>query len=206
MKTDPGNEFLIEARTGRAFVLKKGENIRVIDVEGQQVADLVAFKDKEYGEKISTGATIDANGSLKLNPGDFLFSNFYNKMLIVVLDTVGRHDLLHPACRPAMYRHQYRISVPHPNCRDNLAEALKPYGLAEVEIPGPFNIFMNTIIFPDGTVRVEEPLSQAGDFIELKAQMDLIVALAACSVQESKCNAFKCTPIKVQIHSKDRNF
>jgi len=199
MKAEPGKEFLIEARTGRAFVLKKGQNIRVIDVEGRQVADLVAFKAKEYGEKLSTGATIDANGSLKLNQGDFLFSNYYNKMLKVVLDTVGRHDLLHPACSPAMYRYQYRISVPHPNCRDNLAEALKPYGLAEVEIPIPFNIFMNTVILPDGTVRVEEPLSRADDFIDLEAQMDLIVAVSACSVQESKCNAFKCTPIKVQL-------
>jgi len=194
-------EFVIEASTGRAFTLKKGQKIKVIDLEGRQVADFLAFNETDPSERLSTAATIDANGSLRLQPDDFLFSNYYREMLKVVSDTVGRHDLLHPACSQAMYGWQYQISTPHPNCRDNLAEALKPYGLVEIEIPTPFNIFMNTLISPEGAVRVEEPVSRPGDFIELEARMDLIVALAACSVEESKCNGFRCTPVKVQIYA-----
>lgn len=192
-------EIIIEPMSGTAFVLRKNESIRIIDVEGQQVADLVAFNMNSPAEKLSTAVTIDANGSIYIRKGDVLFSDRYNEMLKVVQDTVGIHDILLPACSPRLFEVQYSIEGYHPSCLENFTSILKKFNIPSNIIPNPFNIFMHALIREDGSIEVEKPLSQAGDFIELKAKMDLIVAVTACSVRESKCNAYNCTSIKVQF-------
>ncbi len=165
-------EIFIEPQTGTSFVLKKGHKCRV---------------------------TIDNNLSLNIRKGDCLFSNQYNKLLKIVEDTVKKHDLLYPACSGPMYRSQYRTTEYHPSCLENLSKALKEYEIAEEQIPDPFNIFMNTYVDRKGNLTVEEPLSKAGDYIEPGAEMDLIIAVTACSVDKSKCNAHSCKPIMVEI-------
>jgi uncharacterized protein YcgI (DUF1989 family) len=192
-------KIVIRPQTGSSFIMKKGQRIRVIDLEGKQVADLVAFNLADKKEKLSTAVTIDNNSSLNILIGDCLFSNQYNKLLKVVADTVKKHDLLYPACSPAMYRNQYKITDYHPSCLENLSIVLKKYGISVDQIPEPFNIFMNTSADLDGKVTIDEPLSNAGDYIELRAEMDLVVGIAACSAGESKCNAFKCTSIIIEI-------
>ena len=99
----------IQAQSGVAFTVKAGQIIRIIDPEGGQVADLVAFLSGDHKEKLSTAATLDSNMSIYIRKGDGLFSNHYRKLLSVIDDTVGKHDLLFPACSPAMYRSQYNI-------------------------------------------------------------------------------------------------
>jgi uncharacterized protein YcgI (DUF1989 family) len=76
---------------------------------------------------------------------------------------------------------------------------LKKHGITEDDIPTPFNTFQNSQVSSNGKLTIEEPLSKGEDYIELKAEMNLIVAVSACSVKESKCNAFKCTSIKIEI-------
>ncbi|HPU01460.1 MAG TPA: urea carboxylase-associated family protein [Bacillota bacterium] len=192
--------FIIPAQEGRAFALPKGRKVRVIDPKGKQVADFLAFNAVEPREFLSTGATIDNNGSLYIKVGQHLYSNLYRPMLRVTADTVGAHDLLHPPCSPAMYRCQYGITGPHPSCHENFKKALAEYGLDESCIWTPFNIFMNTRVHEDGRLEIKEPLSRAGDYIELEAMFDLIVAVTACSVEESSCNAGRCGPIKIEIY------
>ncbi|UCB45341.1 MAG: urea carboxylase-associated family protein [Spirochaetota bacterium] len=194
-------EITIAKQSGFALVAKKNEHIRVIDVEGGQVADLVAFYKGDKREKISTAATIDSGGSLYLTKGDVIFSNRYNKMVEICEDTVGKHDILFPACSQWMYRRQYGILEQHPNCLENLGLLLEEYAISQDDIPNPFNIFMNAVISKEGKITVSEPKSKAGDYIELVALMDLIVAVSACSVEESRCNAGRCTPIKIQLYT-----
>ena len=191
-------EIVIGAKNGLAFPLNQHQVLRVIDLAGKQVADLIAYQ--QDLKKLSTGVTIDQNSSLKIEKGNSLFSNYYDKMLTVIEDTVGKHDLLFPACSPAMYKAQYKINEYHPSCSGNLGKAVKKYGVKE-EIPTPFNIFMNTNTAANGKITVDEPLSKAGDFIELRAEMNVIIAISACPVEESQCNGYQCTPIKVQIYS-----
>jgi uncharacterized protein YcgI (DUF1989 family) len=191
------NERIIQKKSGAAFTVKKGARFRIVDIEGKQVADLVSFSNTDHNEKLSTGATIDCNGSLAVGRGDILYSNRYRAMLTVEDDSVGRHDILHPACSRWMYVFQYGIKDPHPSCLENLANALSEFGIDENEISTPFNIFMNTRILPNGKIHIEEPLSNPGDYIELRAEMDMIVAISACCVEESACNAYRATPLKV---------
>ena len=188
-------EYTIPPCSGRSMDVRQGDRIAVIDTEGGQVADFFAVMPDRPDEFLSPGVTIDCNGSLRLRPGDLLYSNRYRPMLRVLSDDVGEHDLLHPCCRPEMYDFFYRNGKGHPNCYDNINQALKEQRPSIT----PINLFMNTKINPDGSISVEEPLSKAGDKVVLRALMDLTLGVAACSVSESKCNSGKCSPVKIII-------
>lgn len=192
-------KIFIPPQRGKAFKLQSGKQLKVIDVEGGQVADLLAFNEQDPAEMLSTGATIDYNASIRLQQGDYLFSNHYNRMLRLVEDRVKQHDLLHPACSPAMFRHQYGIEEYHPSCLENFQKALTAYGIKNIAAANPFNIFMHSRVDSYGRVEIHKPLSGAGDYVVLEATMDLIIAVTACSVAESACNAYRCTGIAVEI-------
>jgi len=189
----------IRPGTGASFIIRRSQHIRIIDVEGAQVADLTACALSETDERLSPAVTIDCTGSISVGKGSVLYSTSYRPMLTVVEDTVGTHDLLYPACSVPMYRALYSIESPHANCHDNLEKALAEHGVAPVPLTRPFNIFMNVHIGAHGTVTVDEPLSKPGDYITLRAESDLVVAVAACAVQESRCNGRNPTPVRVQI-------
>jgi uncharacterized protein YcgI (DUF1989 family) len=188
-------KHIIHACNGLAVEIKKGQTITVVDVEGGQVADFFAEVMNQPDEFLSPSVTIDCNGSLRLQTGNFIYSNRYNPMFQVVRDDVGVHDLLHPCCRPEMYDFFYDNGERHDNCLDNINRSLGTMR----PIIQPVNLFMNTAVGEDGTVTVKAPVSQPGDSIVLKAKMDMRVGIAACSVSESSCNSGKCTPIKVII-------
>lgn len=189
------NEYLIPACSGKRIDVEKGQTITVVDVEGGQVVDFFAQAAGDSGEFLSAGVTIDCNESLKLQKGQTIYTNLYRPMLQVEEDDVGCHDLLHPCCRKEMYDFFYHNGEGHPNCLDNINGALEK---RRTEIT-PVNLFMNTVIHPDGTIFVEAPLSKAGDRIVLRALMDVTLGVAACSVSESKCNSGKCSPVKIII-------
>jgi uncharacterized protein YcgI (DUF1989 family) len=193
-------EFIVDAQSGKAFRVRDGESIRIIDVEGKQVADFWAIHDHDPHEFLSPAVTLDCNQSLYISQGEYLYTNLYRPMLQIEADDVGKHDLLHPCCRPEMYDYFYKNGKNHPNCFENLLSAVQTIKAVDFSIIQPFNIFMQTKIYPDGRISVEEPLSKPGDSIRLRAMMNMVVALAACSVSESKCNGRYCTPLKVIIN------
>ena len=182
----------IAPRSGVAFTLDKGQRLTVIDPEGQQVADLLAYNRDDVGEAISSGRTLDYASKIYLTVGDPLYSNRSNVMLDIVEDMVGRHDFLLTPCSKEMFRIIYGDENPHRGCFGNLAEALAPHGVSEDMIPTAFNIFMNVPV--DGTtgvLRVDPPLSKPGDHIIFEARMDLVIGLTACSALQSNNGAFK---------------
>lgn len=187
--------YTINPCKGMSINVSKGQTITIIDVEGGQVVDFFAEIKDNPDEFISTGVTIDCNMSLQLHTGDNIYSNLYKPMFKVIYDDVGKHDLLHPCCRPEMYDFFYNNGAGHPNCLDNINNSLNE----KRPIITPVNIFMNTKIDTDGNISVEKPLSKAGDRIILKAEHDVRISVAACSVSESDCNSKKCTAIQIQI-------
>ncbi len=191
----------IPPRSGVAFRLAKGHRLRVIDPQGEQVSDLLAFNAHDTAEVISSGRTLDYASKLFLSTGDLLYSNRSNVMLRIVEDTVGRHDFLLTPCSKDTFRIIYGDSDPHRGCFGNLAEALEPYGIGEDQIPTAFNVFMNVVVAGDGTLTVEPPLSRAGDHVLFAAEQDLIIALTACSALQSNNGAFK--PIHYQIEDRE---
>jgi uncharacterized protein YcgI (DUF1989 family) len=188
----------IPPRSGTAFPLNKGQKLKIIDPEGEQVGDLLAYNRDDIGEVISSGRTIDYASRIYLTTGDPLYSNRSNIMLKIVEDTVGRHDFLLTPCSAEMFRILYQDDHPHRGCFGNLAAALEPYGIGPDQIPTAFNVFMNVPIDgKTGEIKVLPPLSKPGDYLVVEAQMDLIIGLTACSAGQS--NNFKYKPVHYEI-------
>ena len=188
----------IPPRSGTAFLLAKGQKLTVIDPQGEQVADLVAFAQADPREAISNGRSLDYASKLFLSIGDPLYSNRSNVMLRIVEDDVGRHDFLLTPCSADTFRIIYGDEHPHRGCFGNLAEALAPHGIEPDQIPCAFNVFMNVAVDGrTGALTVEPPLSKAGDRLVLEAEMDLIIGLTACSALQS--NNFSFKPIHYSI-------
>jgi uncharacterized protein YcgI (DUF1989 family) len=187
----------IEPQSGTAFELRRGDSLRIVDAAGEQVSDLVAFAREDRAEWLSSGRTFDYNNTIYLTTGHTLFSNRSRPMFAIVADTVGRHDFLYTPCSPETFAILYKHRGHHPSCFENLARALGPFGVRGDAIPTTFNVFMNVEIRADGELNILPPRSKAGDYIELRAEMDLIVGLTACSAEMSNNYAFK--PIDYEI-------
>jgi uncharacterized protein YcgI (DUF1989 family) len=186
------NLNVIQPRSGVSFLLKKGQHLKVTDIEGEQVADFICYNLHDKAEYLSSGRTIDYAETIFLTKGHPFYSNRSNVMFEIIEDTVGRHDFLLTPCSADTFRIIYGHEHPHCGCFGNLANALQEYGIEPDDIPISFNIFMHVDI--DGTtgkVSVLPPKSKAGDFVIIEAQMDLIVGLTACSAEMSNNYAFK---------------
>jgi uncharacterized protein YcgI (DUF1989 family) len=170
----------------------------VIDPEGEQVSDLVAYNADDVAEYISSGRSIDYAGRLYLTTGDILYSNRSAPMLTIVHDDVGRHDFTLTPCSKDTFRIIYGDTEPHHGCQGNLERALAPFSITSDAIPIAFNVFMNVSINSEtGEIKVLPPLSKAGDCTRFRAEMDLIIGLTACSAGQS--NNFRYKPIHYRI-------
>lgn len=188
----------IDPQSGTAFKLKRGQILRVIDPMGEQVSDLMAYREDDLDEYLSSGRTIDYANTIYVTSGNILYSNRSNAMFTILNDQVGRHDFLLTPCSPETFKIIYNNHAHHPSCFTNLAQHLAPYGIAPDRIPTTFNIFMNVKIGTNGELTIDPPLSKAGQYIELRAEMDLIVGVTACSAEMSNNHSFK--PIDIQIY------
>lgn len=190
----------IAPRSGTAFTLRAGQVLRVIDPCGMQVSDLLAYAMADIREVISAGRTFDYEETIRLSTGNRLWSNRSNPMLSIIEDATGLHDFLLTPCSEATFRHFYPDLPVYRGCFGNLAAALEPFGIAPDDIPVAFNIFMNVPVDgPSGRISVQPPLSMPGDFIRLRAEMDLIIGLTACSAPASNGGSFK--PIHYEVEA-----
>ncbi|MDT0691487.1 urea carboxylase-associated family protein [Salegentibacter sp. F188] len=188
---------VIEKQTGAAFRIKKGQRLKVTDPEGQQVSDMVLFNAEDKREKISSGKTLDFEESILISSGNFLWSNRSRKMMEILEDTNGRNDFLLAPCSPETFQIMYNNPDYHPSCFENLYTNLRQFDIEPDDVPTAFNIFMNVQFDKNGKLSVDPPLSKAGDFVLFEAKMDLIVALTACSAEDSNNGSFK--PIHYEV-------
>ena len=188
---------IIKKQTGAAFKLQKGQKLKVIDPKGEQVSDMVLFNAEDTREKISSGKTLDFEESILISKGNWLWSNRSHKMMKILEDTNGRNDFLLAPCSPETFKIMYNNPDYHPSCFENLYTNLAPFGIEPDDVPTAFNIFMNVQFDEKGNLSVDPPMSKAGDFVLFEAEMDLIVALTACSAEDSNNGSFK--PIHFEI-------
>lgn len=188
--------------SGCAIELDAGDVLVVIDPMGQQVSDLTAFARDDLAEYLSSGRSIDYASKLWLSTGDVLYSNRSRAMFTIIEDTCGRHDMTLTPCSKEMFEKLYGEEVGRPGCEGNLAAALAPYGITRDRIPVAFNIFMHVAV--DGTtgkIAVLPPLSRAGDFIRLRAEMPMVVAMTACSAGQSNNFSYKPIDFRIERHT-----
>ena len=181
----------IAPQSGTAFLLRKGQVLRVTDPLGQQVSDLFAFQQGNLNRWLSSGRSIDYASKTKLSTGDMLYSNDSQPMFTILGDTVGHHDFLLTPCSQEMFEILYGCAGHHPSCFENLVTSLAVHGVTAAQIHTTFNIFMEVNVDTDGALQVGVPRSKAGDWIELRAEMNLICGLTACSAEGSNNGTFK---------------
>jgi len=196
-------EVLAPAMHGCAFRVAKGERFQIVDVKGQQVGDLVAFKADDPEDYFSPAHTITQNWRVTLKVGDVLASNKRANLMKIIEDTVGYHDIVVPCCDRETYITRYGIHD-HRSCLENMKEGLASIGLADWKVRGEnaWNVFMYNRIEPDGKVVYLKPQHPAGSYITLEVLTDLVCALSACPQDQTPTNGPECTEMLVRIWEK----
>lgn len=189
----------LDPQTGTGMILRRGQTLTVVDPTGGQVSDFFCVNAEGLEEWFSTGRTIDYANSIHPTKGHVLYSNRSTPMATIVEDTCGRHDLTLTPCSQQTFDLLYPDlgGAPHPSCFDNLCRGLAPFGVLPDQISTTLNIFMNVWADRDGELHIDPPTSVAGDRFSLRAEMDLVVGLTACSAEKS--NGGQCRPIDFEV-------
>lgn len=193
-------DIVMEPKAYLAVELEQGQVLRIEDLEGTQTADVVCFNRHDFDERYSPQNTVTVNRHIHLGKGRILYSTLCKPMFTIVEDTVGQHDLINGMCSPQLnYVHYGERSVGTRTCQDNLTDALAPYGIRTVDIPYPFNTFMGYPVSAEGEITRGATLSKPGDFIDLRAELDLLVGISNCPQDLSEVNGFRSTRLRVAV-------
>jgi uncharacterized protein YcgI (DUF1989 family) len=192
-------EWIVPAKEYSAFMIRQGQTLRFVDIEGKQVPDLVCFNEQDLAEDLNMGNSLLLNKRRELREGNALYSVICNPMMTIAGYSNEESYAYGPMCSEELNRIRYGVPGTR-NCRDNFALALAPYGFNRRQIPNAFVPFMRVEVEPDGSMEIKEPTSRPGDFYDLRAEMDLLVAVSNCPQERNPCNAFKPTPMGIMIY------
>lgn len=188
-------------------VVREGQTLRILDLEGNQAADTLFYSAADPAERYSATDTIREQGNVFLGLDTKLMSSEGNVMLDIIADTVGRHDTLGGACATESNTVRYDLEKRDMHaCRDSwmLAVAEHPeFGLTKRDITHNINFFMNVPVTADGDLSFADGLSAPGKYVELRAAMDVIVLISNCPQLNNPCNAYNPTPIDILIWDAD---
>jgi len=186
-------------------VVKQGQTIRILDLEGNQAADTLFYSANDPAERYSAMDTIREQGNVYLTAGTKLLSNEGNELLEITADTCGRHDTLGGACATESNTVRYALEKKCMHaCRDSwmLAVAEHPeFEMTKRDITHNINFFMNVPVTAEGGLTFADGISDAGKYVELQAKMDVIVLISNCPQLNNPCNAYNPTPVEVIIWS-----
>ncbi len=197
-------DVVVPARAPFSATLKAGQVLRIIDLEGQQAVDALFYNAADPGERYSAQDTLAAQaragGRYDLSAGSVLRSNEGRAMATIVADTCGFHDTSAGACscesNTVRFGHATRFMHA---CRENFLTALAKYGMDKRDLVSNVNFFMNVPIRPDGELTVDDGVSAPGGYVELRAEMDLLVLISNCPQVNNPCNGFRPTPIRCVV-------
>jgi hypothetical protein len=197
-------DFVIPAGHGRAFVVPRGAVLRIHLVEDRQVGDCCFFNAQDHREVFHVGQSWALN--VMLGTGNAKsFQHFYSKpprenvMLTVLEDTVRNHwGNMGGRCSRRLYALTAGEGM-HRSCQENLTEALAPFGLSGDDIIDIFNVFMNVDMQPDGSFTILPPTANKGDYIDLRAEMDVLAAVSACPSDRRATNDGRAKPLGITV-------
>ncbi len=196
----PAGEYWID-------VVGQGRTLRIVDVEGNQAADTLFFNAADVAERYSAVDTIREQRNVYLSCGSKLLSSAGNVMAQIVADTVGRHDTLGGACAGESNTVRYALDkrTMH-SCRDSYLLAVAEHdrlGLGKRDLSHNINFFMNVPVTVEGGLTFADGLSGPGQYVEMRAAMDIIVLISNCPQLNNPCNAYNPTPLEVLIWDTD---
>lgn len=186
-------------------IVRRGETLRILDLEGNQAADTLFYSAEDPAEHYSATDTIREQGNVYLSAGSTLLSNFSRPMLEITADTCGRHDTLGGACATESNTVRYALDKRCMHaCRDSwmLAIAKHPeYGIQKRDISHNINFFMNVPVTSDGGLTFADGISAPGKYVEMQALVDVIALVSNCPQLNNPCNGYNPTPIELLVWS-----
>ena len=192
------DDRVVPANGTWARVLAPGEVLRIIDLEGQQAVDFLCYNARNPEERYNAADTMKYARTIFLTKDHGIYSDMGRRFFTIVEDTCGRHDTIGGCCSAESNEFRYGIKDT-PSCRANFLRALAPFGLGKKDIVANLNFFMNVPVAPDGSMGIVEGLSQPGDHVDLRAEMDVLAVISNCPQTRNPCNGFNPTPIQVRI-------
>jgi len=194
---------VVEAGDYWIYRIKRGQTLRILDLEGNQAADTLFYNADDPAERYSAIDTIRTQGNVYLTAGTRLMSNLGKELLTIVADTCGRHDTLGGACATESNTVRYALDKKCMHaCRDSWMLAVAEhaqFGISKRDITHNINFFMNVPVTPEGGLSFADGISEAGKYVELTARMDVIVLVSNCPQLNNPCNAYNPTPIEMLV-------
>lgn len=195
-------------RAGEPFLRRigAGQVVRVLDLQGNQAVDTLFFNADDPLERYSAENTIRAQQNIYLTTGTRLVSSEDRVLMTIVADTCGRHDTLGGACAAEsnMVRYDLGEKFMH-SCRDSFLLAIANWhgpgyeSIGKRHLAANINFFMNVPVLTDGRLEFIDGISEAGKYVDLRAEMDVLMLVSNCPQLNNPCNAFNPTPIEIQI-------
>lgn len=193
---------IVQAGCGFSRRLVKGQYFRIVDLEGNQAVDTLFYNANDASDRYSAVDTIRNQNNIYLTTGSRLLSSHGKLLMTIVADTCGRHDTLGGACSAESNQVRYAIDKKYMhNCRDNFLLELARHQpqMTKRDITSNINFFMNVPVTSDGRLTFADGISAPGRYVELRAEMDVLVLISNCPQLNNPCNAYNPTPIEVMV-------
>ena len=191
-------DFVVPARQPWSRVIKRGEVLRLIDLEGQQAVDFLCYNAEDLGDRYNSMNTLKVQGNSYVGKGTVLYSDAGMPLFTVIEDTLGRHDTVYGCCSNPNNYLRYRVRTTE-SCYSNFLTELAKHGLDRSAIVSNVNFFMQVPIEADGAAGVAADVSPPGSYVDLRAEMDVLAVLSNCPQMHNPCNGYNPTPIRVVV-------
>jgi urea carboxylase-associated protein 1 len=195
----PGEVIHDEVLPARAYWhkrLSKGTALRIVDLEGCQAVDTLIYDAANTAIRYNAANTMKLAGGVYLSKDCVLYDDLAQPLMTIIEDTVGRHDTLAGNCSREINLVRYGKTAPL-SCRDNFIKALGELGMTSRDIPANINFFMNVPVDADGRIAIVDGVSKPGDYVDLRADRDVIVVISNCPQEHNPCSGGNPTPIRL---------
>jgi hypothetical protein len=182
--------------------LRQGDVLRIVDLWGNQTADALFYNAHDYSDRYSAQDTIRTQKNIYLTTGTRLISTAGHVLATIVADTCGRHDTLGGACATESNMVRYSLDKRHMHaCRQNFLKAVMEWGngLSKRDIASNVSFFRNVPVTPEGDFSFAEGTSEPGTYVEMRAEMDVLVLISNCPQLNNCANEHNPTPIEILI-------
>jgi uncharacterized protein len=194
------SDEVVAARAPWSGIVRAGHTLRIVDLGGNQAADCILYNAHDPDERYSASDTIAEQGNIFLSIGTRLFSSEGNVLMVITADTCGRHDTIGGACSQESNTLRYGHHTKHQHaCVENFLTTHVLRGMGKRDLVSNINWFMNVPVEEDGTLGIVDGISAPGLYVDLRAEMDTLVAISNCPQINNPCNGFDPTPIRLII-------